>query len=350
MKHSLIEAAYYTFILQLYLFAIPAAASICYLLREVFANKETPAENYEKPSRELTPDIPALQPLNCPACGAGVPLDESKMTCVHCRAEFPVPPEYEEVRTARAEAAKNLHLAERYWRIASVLASNLTVGAVLFVSAWLIACLAVVFWIYNTDEMIRFRNVLHPFAIPVATEAIWIAMLLFIGISISLKVRAALPEIKETKAAAKDEISNCKNCGGAIHFRAGDLAALCGYCGVSTYRVAVAVKVAADAGRTARESSAILVVQMRALKDSVEEYLSVPILVIAVPIVLVAVAWFLFAALGAIFGAFIWGLAYLIVGLRLYPIPTASAIVIFGLLFYFRKAILRRLRSDQTRR
>ncbi|MBV9960113.1 MAG: hypothetical protein JO360_16930, partial [Acidobacteria bacterium] len=47
-----------------------------------------------------------------------------------------------------------------------------------------------------------------------------------------------IPNIGRKVGAA--ELANCQLCGGSISYGEGDLAALCGYCGGETYRVAVA--------------------------------------------------------------------------------------------------------------
>jgi|GEM_PF-6031916 len=346
MSRIVIDAAYITFVVQLYLFVIPAAVSIWYLIREVFVLKPLPEERKAGGSRRNSADLPDLEPLNCPSCGAGVPLDIFSMKCRHCGTEFPVPPEYEEIRIARSETAVDLHRAERYWRVASVLSSNWVLSATLIASLWLIACLIVIFSINNTDELLRFKEVAYSYAIPITTQIIWIATLLFIGISITLKVRSALPEIKNIDAAALEGNAQCRDCGGAIYFRAGDLAALCGYCGVSTYRVSVAVKAAVDADTTAKESSAILVEQMSLFRDSIEEYLSVPILVIAVPTVLAILAWLLFVGTGVLFSAFVWIIAYIIVNLVTHPLLTLSVLTALAALFFFRRSITQLIRRS----
>jgi hypothetical protein len=344
MRQLALDAAYITFVVQMYLFAIPAAVSFWYLYREVIALPPEAEKDDEKPPRK-TDGLPDLQPLNCPSCGAGVPLNESSMLCGHCGTEFPVPPEYEQIRSARAKTADTLHRAERYWRIVSVLTSNWVLVLTLVAAVWLIACLVLMIAAYGTPDIARFKDVAHPFLIPLATLVIWIAMLLFIPMTISMKARAALPTIENVGAAAAEETGNCRDCGGAIHFRPGDLAAVCGYCSVATYRVKIAVRAAGKARESAVRSSAILVDQMAQFRDSAEEYLSIPILLVAVPAVIVAVLWLLFVAAGAALTLAVWALSYLIVGLFLYPIPTVLGLAAAAVLIYFRKPLIARARS-----
>lgn len=341
----MLDAAYTTFVIQMYLFAIPAAVSLWYLYREVIALPPTPEKKNENRPPRKTDALPDLLPLNCPSCGAGVPLNESKMLCGHCGTEFPVPPEYEEIRSARAKTADTLHRAEKYWRIVSVLTSNWVLVLTLVTATWLSICLAIVIFARGTPEIERFREAAYSFWIPLATLVVWILTLFFIAMTVSMKVRSALPKVENIRSAAAESSGNCSDCGGAIRFDRGDLAALCGYCGVATYRVKIAVRAANEASKTAETSSAILVDQMAQFRDSTEEYLSVPILFIAVPSVIVGVIWLLMVAAGAALSAAVWTLGYLIVALFLYPLPTLIGLAALGILFYYRKPILGRQRS-----
>lgn len=346
MRQFALDAAYVTFVIQMYLFAIPAAISFWYLYREVVAlPPESDDQDGEHKPRRKTDALPDLRPLNCPSCGAGVPLNESAMRCGHCGTEFPVPPEYEQIRTARAKTAVTLHRAERYWRIVSTLTSKRAVVLALIAAVWLITCLVVIILAYGTPDIARFEDAACSFLLPTATLVIWILMLLFIAMSVSMKIRAVFPRIENIGAAATEGSGNCSDCGGAIRFERGGLAALCGYCGVATYRVKIAVRAADEASGTAERSSAILVEQMARFRDSVDEYLSIPILFVAVPAVIVGVIWLLLVAAGAAISAVVWAIGYFIVALFLYPIPTLIALVALAALYYYRVPIIGRLRS-----
>ncbi len=346
MRQLALDAAYVTFVIQMYLFAIPTVASFVYLFRETIL---VPLEGFGKDDKNRPPrkadDLPELQPLNCPSCGAGVPLNESAMNCRHCGTEFPVPPEYEEIRTARTKTARTLRRAERYWRIVKVLTSKRAIVLALAAAVWLIVCLVVIIFAYGTPDIDRFTQVASPQIMPVATLVMWILMLLYIALSVSMTIRKRLPKIDNIGTAATEASGNCSNCGGAIRFERGDLAALCGYCGVATYRVKIAVRSAVEASNAADLSSALLTRQMRQFSASVEDYLSVPILFIVVPTGILGGLWLLLVVLALAFSLFVWVVTFVIVELIVHPIPTLIALAGLGALYYYRKSILGRLRS-----
>lgn len=195
-------------------------------------------------------ELPHLAPLKCEQCGAGVPLKPTDMKCPRCDISIPVPEDYARTVRLRALVAERMERAVAAWRRA-----NLFTAWPLRWTLWLIAPV----WLAATITGL-FSNIGNSlFAIK--TSVAFLALFALIG-GISLTIafwtyaaylngtRRRLPVIPVVgQKVGEAELTNCHLCGGGISYAAGDLAAICGYCGGETYRV----KLARRAHRVAAE-------------------------------------------------------------------------------------------------
>lgn len=344
MEKLVINAVYATFVAQTFLFAIPMIVAAWSFIKDVVWLPPVIRGKGKIPKHLPVPEK-ELQPLNCPSCGAGVPLNESAMKCPSCRNVFPVPREYQEIRHARHLASVKIDRAQKLWRLVSFLTSNWTLGVVIVLALWLTFCLVVILTWIDTQSLVPFDRFSDTYYVPYLTLLFWIAMLAFIAISISIKFRSELPVIENIPAAAKAETVRCANCGGTIAFDAGQFGSLCGYCGVETFRVKIARLTAIAEGKTAEKASNRLSSEMERFADAIEDYLAVPKLLVAGLIILV-IGYALFDfVLVAILTLTVWAGTILIAGLFLYPIPTLAGLIAFGVLYHYRKALIARFFS-----
>ncbi|MBD0326776.1 MAG: ankyrin repeat domain-containing protein, partial [Pyrinomonadaceae bacterium] len=186
-------------------------------------------------------DLPHLVPLKCDTCGAGVPLKVEKMKCLRCDTAIPVPEDYAKTNALREKAAIKLQRAVAAWRRA-----NLFTAWPIRWTLWLVAPFILIATLIGC-----FTNIGNSlFAI--STSVAFLAMFALLG-GISLVIafwayafylngtRKRLPQIPNVgEKVGAAEVASCHLCGGGIKYEEGDLAALCGYCGGETYRVAVA--------------------------------------------------------------------------------------------------------------
>lgn len=345
MEELVHDLVYATFVAQMYLFAVPVIGAFWFLIKEATLLPPHQKKEEKTKPKPLIALEPELLPLNCPNCGGGVPLNEASMNCPRCRTVFPVPPEYEEIRQARNVATAKIKQAQKYWRLAHALTSNWTLTLAILLTVWLTASLILILTWVGTPLVTPFDEFIEVYQVPVLTLIFWIATLGFIAISISLKFRRDLPEIKKIEASTKAEITQCKNCGGAIGFEAGQFGALCGYCGVDTYRVKVARKSVQVEDKAAEKASDSLSIEMGHFQEAVEEFLALPTILVTGVIILV-VGWGL-VTVGfiGILTVVVWTIVFTIVGLAYYPIPTIIGIVVLGAMIYFRIQLFSAIRS-----
>ncbi len=327
MEALIWHLVYGTFAVQMFAFAIPVAGAVWFLIKETIL-LPVPAETAARPKGGGRAALDKeLQPLNCSNCGAGVPLNEASMECSHCRTAFPVPPEYQEIRHLRQLANEKIRRAQTYWKTASIATSDVVLGMAVFLAIWLIVCLVLMISWIGTPKIAPFDEFLEVYKVPGLTLIFWIGTLVFIAISISLKFKRRLPQIERLEASTRAETISCSNCGGAVGFQAGQFGALCGYCGVDIFRVKVAQAAVRTEGETAERASDRLSSEMEHFKEAVEEFLALPILVVAGAGVLV-LGWLLVTGgLSVILTMVVWAVVYLIAGVAYYPIPTIIGLI-----------------------
>jgi len=342
MEKLVFNAVYATFVAQTFLFAIPMIVAAWSFIKDVVWLPPVIRGKGKIPKHLPVPET-ELQPLNCPSCGSGVPLNEAAMKCPSCGNVFPVPREYQEIRHARHLAIEKIDRAQRLWRFVSFLTSNWTLGVVILLTLWLAACLVVILTWIDTPNIVPFERFSDTYRVPYLTLISWILTLGFIAISISGKFRSALPVIEKTGAAAKAETVRCENCGGTIGFKAGQFGSLCGYCGVETFRVKIAGLTAIAEGKTAEKASNRLSSEMDRFADAIEDYLAVPKLLVAGLIILVVGYAIFDFVIVTVLTLTAWAGAILFVGLFLYPIPTLAGLITLGILYHYRKPLKARL-------
>ena len=344
MEKLTFDLVYATFVAQTFLFAIPMIVAAWSFIKDVVW-LPAPIRGKGKIPKHLPVSETELQPLNCPSCGSGVPLNEAAMKCPSCGNVFPVPREYQEIRHARHLAIEKIDRAQRLWRFVSFLTSNWTLGVVIILTLWLTVCLVVILTWIDTQNLVPFERFSDTYRVPYLTLFFWIAMLAFIAISISGKFRSELPVIENIPAAANSETVQCANCGGTIGFDAGQFGSLCGYCGVETFRVKIARLTAIAEGKTAEKASNRLTSEMDRFADAIEDYLAVPKLLVAGLIILV-IGYAIFAfGFVALLTLAVWAVTILIAGLLLYPIPTLAGLIALGILYHYRKPLIARFFS-----
>jgi hypothetical protein len=119
-------------------------------------------------------------------------------------------------------------------------------------------------------------------------------------------------------------------CGGSIAYERGDLATVCGYCGVETYRVKVAWQARQRAKHSRQVATFSLVEAMQVSREKVDDLISTPAILIFIFVVC------------PFFMIFVPYLAYTYVTENLLiSIPLIACLFAAGYLlrrFYFRKA------------
>lgn len=218
---------------------LPVLLGISFLVGH-FGRKLT-RPNPKRNAVETGDELPHLAPLKCEQCGAGVPLKPTDMRCPRCDTSIPVPDDYAATTRLRAKAAEHMKRAVAAWRHA-----NIYTAWPIRWALWIIAPI----WLAAT-LLGLFPN-LGNSLFAIKTSVAFLALFSLIG-GISLAAafwsyaaylggtRKRLPAIPVIgQKVGEAEVTNCHLCGGGISYAAGDLAAICGYCGGETYRVQIA--------------------------------------------------------------------------------------------------------------
>ena len=275
------DAALLTAILQTLAFVVLILGTIYFIVRLFFSGgPKAERKRAEAGRMETALEFPALQPLNCPACGAGVPLRGDAMQCPSCGHRFAAPREYGQIGVFRDQAARRLKRATRYWRIANVLTSRWMGRALIALSLWLIASIPLLY--IGRDDLAYAARLLPP-SVPLVILAglayvFWIPTLWATAGMLSPKARRALPTLETGTSHGGAETASCAQCGGAIRFEKNDLAAVCGYCGVETYRARLAWKLRDLANEDRKRAAFSLVDAMKSVRDAVEDIVSTPMI------------------------------------------------------------------------
>lgn len=195
----------------------------------------------EKP--EAGDDLPNLLPLKCPSCGGSASLRPGVAKCSHCHGDVPVPEDYTETLKLRARTFKLMEKAVRLWRRVRVISAPPVQIALLAAAIWFV-------WYMWKGLFPQFVRDAYYNLMTFGGTMVWVlGVLTMCAIAIALivyaiylhEVRKALPPLPATgKLVGGEEDTECRNCGGHVDLRAGEIASLCGYCGSEIYRVALA--------------------------------------------------------------------------------------------------------------
>lgn len=275
------DAALLTAIFQTAAFVVLILATLAFIVRLIFSRGPRAARRRAAAgTAPPAPTLPILQPLNCPACGAGVPLRGAVMVCPSCSSRFAAPRAYESIRVLRDEAARRLRRATRYWRITNVLTSRWMGRALVALSLWLVASIPLLY--VGWDNLAYAERLLRPSAPHVILAGLayvfWIPTLWATAGMLSPKARQALPTLETSAAPVGAEAANCSQCGGAIRFEKNDLGALCGYCGVETYRARLAWNLHHVANDARKRATFSMIDAMKAVRAAVEDIVATPMI------------------------------------------------------------------------
>lgn len=251
------------------------------------------------PKREAAPgagdDLPKLQHLKCGACGGSASLRPGVATCSHCHEPVPVPEDYTETLRLREHTIKLTEKAARLWQRVHLVSAApvrwaLWIAAVVFVG---------VMWQGLFPHFVR--DALYDLMTFSGTMAWALSVLTMAAIAIALggyaiylgEVRSTLPALPAaaTKTGTAENVA-CPNCAGVVEIKAGDIVAVCGYCGSESYRVALArdARAAATQQRAAaRQSLYQAMTRVYELRENAA--LAVPAAMVVIGFILVLVLW-----------------------------------------------------------
>jgi Ankyrin repeats (3 copies)/Ankyrin repeats (many copies) len=186
-------------------------------------------------------ELPHLAPLKCAQCGAGVPLKPDRMQCPRCDTSISVPDDYSATISLRAKVAERMEKAVAAWRRANLF----TIWPVRW-TLWLLAPLLLAATALGTfsklgDSLFAIKTSTAFLGLFAVLGGLSLAVALWAYASYLAGTRKRLPVIPAVgKKVGEAEVTNCHLCGGGISYAAGDLVAICGYCGGETYRVRLA--------------------------------------------------------------------------------------------------------------
>ncbi len=305
LKHS----TAITFFLQ----AVGFVALCSLVIYEFFAvfseNKEEKIykDNRKKGKSPLivADNLAKLKPINCQSCGAGVPLRENELICPNCGTKSHAPENYFDVAHAREAINGKLRDATVYLKRADWLASNWTRAAMGLLVLWLSFSLIMFFVLSYNGNFEPYQSWFKANAIDKMISRIAVFTWLFWIISVTLgflswspRLRKTLPTIEFNDKLGTSETANCSPCGGAISYQSNDLATVCGYCGVETYRAKLAWKLKNLTNSAHEKANFSLIEAKKYAEDAIEEIWGTPKLLMFL-LILVAV---IFGGLGAIGG------------------------------------------------
>ena len=301
-----------TFLLQ----AVGFVALCGFVLYEFFAvfseNKEEKIYKDNRKNGKSPPivadNLAKLKPINCLNCGAGVPLRENEMICPNCGTKSKAPENYFDVAHAREAINVKLRDAAKYLKRADWLASNWIRLAIGLLVLWLSFSLIMFFvlsyngnfepyqsW-FKANVIIKTVSKLAAF-----TWLFWIISLTLGFLSWSPRLRKTLPTIEFNDKLGTSETANCSNCGGAISYQSNDLATVCGYCGVETYRAKLAWKLKNLTNSANEKANFSLIEAKKYVEDAIEEIWGTPKVLLFL-LMLVAVIFGGFGLISAIGG------------------------------------------------
>lgn len=293
-----------TFILQISGF-LALAAVVLYEFFSVFSENDDLKQAKADRKKGKTPlifadNLPKLKPINCQNCGAGVPLQENEMICPNCGTKSKVPENYFDVAHARQAINGKIRDAATYLKRADWLASNWVRLAIGLLVLWLSFSLVMFFVLSYNGNFEPYQSWVKANAIvkmvsklAVFTWLFWIFSLLLGFLSWSQRLRKTLPTIEFNENLGTSKTANCSQCGGAISYQSNDLATVCGYCGVETYRAKLAWKLKNLTNSAHEKANFSLIESKKYVEDAIEEIWGTP-----------KVLMFLLMLVAIIFGGF----------------------------------------------
>lgn len=228
-------------------------------------------------------NMPKLKPINCQNCGAGVPLSENEMICPNCGTKSQTPENYFDFAHAREAINGKIRVAATYLNRADWLASNRVRLAIGLLVLWLSFSLVMFFVLSYNGNFEPYQSWFKANAIvkmisklAVVTYLFWIFSLLLGFLSWSPRLRKTLPTIEFNENLGTNENANCSQCGGAISYQFNDLATVCGYCGVETYRAKLAWKLKNLTNSAHEKANFSLIETKKYVEDAIEEIWGTP--------------------------------------------------------------------------
>ena len=239
-----------------------------------------------------------LKPLNCTKCAAALAFDGNLLRCTHCDSTQPVPESYAEIFEHRSQGLKDIHEASAYLNKARILTSNWLKAVIIILGLWLF--LSPIFLLIAASNDHRHDALIKWFGnwiiLVGASQVLWVIICFMTAASIT-KVKLTVPKLSDPKEAVRPEFAGCGSCGGGIQFAAGDLATLCGFCGVETFRSQISWSVAKKAKGQAQVAKESLAKAQQACERAVDDVIGSPSIVVFIfvylPLMLIlpAMAW-----------------------------------------------------------
>lgn len=330
MLNLILHIAVITLLLQGFLFPLLVLVSLYWMWRAQSEKGKSEKTKQAAAVEEEKTSPPTLRPLKCSSCGAGVPLREEEMACPSCGTVVAAPPHYADIGKLRGEALARLRRAAKYLKRAKFFSSKFVRRTLFLLAVWLFV---VPFFMLIAGSEFRFYDKFIEslgvwFPISFGSLILWI-IILFYTAGMMTQVRQALPTIGEDGAVGESETAECSTCGGSIAYDKGDLATICGYCGMETYRVTVAWEARQSAKQSRQAATLSLVEAMQVAKEKVDDLISTPAILIFIFIVC------------PFFMIYLPYLAYIYITENLLiSLPVIACLVAVGYLlkrFYFKK-------------
>lgn len=186
-------------------------------------------------------ELPHLAPLKCEQCGAGVPLRADEMSCPRCDTPIPVPEDYAATVRLRAKVAERMEKAVAAWKRANLFTIWPIRWTLWLLPFFLLAATALGTFSKLGDSLFAIKTSTSFLGLFAVLGGLSLAVALWAYASYLAGTRKRLPLIPTVgQKVGEAEVTNCHLCGGGISYAAGDLVAICGYCGGETYRVRLA--------------------------------------------------------------------------------------------------------------
>ena len=173
----------------------------------------------------------SLEPLECPRCGAPVPLlDAERFACPYCRAHVDVPAAYRELFAVHArELAARHELEQRYIAVATPPPRRVDLAAAVLVllapAAAASGCVAIAG--HPISIVSLFVLAIVPALLPGTALWVWSAAVHATIVRFQLAL-ACDPPAREGGPA------RCRHCGAPLELAAGAISAHCAYCGTDS--------------------------------------------------------------------------------------------------------------------
>lgn len=149
----------------------------------------------------------------------------------------------------------------------------------LFLSVWLIAAFIAIVVLINKGSFELYQIYLSSkiiFGLGSFSNCFWIISLLF-GFAIwSPNLKKVLPTVELNENLGHCENAKCSQCGGAIQYQINDLATVCGYCGVETYRAKLAWKLRNLTNNANQKANFSLIEAKNSFEDAIWEITRTP--------------------------------------------------------------------------